>query len=130
MALELDGNFVIMIWVRGDGATHDWLAHLIRRGGEQGPLYAEYRFRYYDPANPGADPFESNDEKSWYALEVTDPRTPEAKVIAALDDTWKVLGAAGFGDEAERVEIRSSDPDVIFAKLKKMKFMHVREEKR
>ena len=42
---------------------------MIWRDGDSGKYFGEFRFRYYDPLDPGNAPFSGKDRKSWYSLQ-------------------------------------------------------------
>lgn len=59
---------LVGIWfvqLPGNKGHDDWQAGLTEL--EPGKFKLQYRFRYADPLEPGADPFEYIDEKTWYA---------------------------------------------------------------
>lgn len=51
------------LWFMDLTETSDWMGHLRMEGGR--PVLT-YRFRYYDPDDPGNDPFSGKDTKNWF----------------------------------------------------------------
>lgn len=81
----LPTDHVIGFWfVPGD--EKDWMACIWIRGEE---LQGTYRFRYYDPEDPGNDAFSGQDRKSWHSLKAK--KEQQEKLVESMHDLAKLV---------------------------------------
>jgi hypothetical protein len=90
------GDHVIGIWFVSWGPRHvshregDWLAVVQRDAG--GTMFFDYRFRWYDEEDPGADPWLGKDEKTFYHGEGK-PGNPDDAPLRAIRGLYKDMRA-------------------------------------
>lgn len=88
-----DGYYLGLWYLPGHNS--DWLACISRKGDDWDLVY---RFRYYAP-NETFDPFDGNDQKSWYRATLPMEKCSEEKAIEAVSTMQAGLVAMGFMPE-------------------------------
>lgn len=131
MSFEInDETDLAGIWFVDAGPTNgfDWLAQVFKQDG--GKWEASYRFRYHaeqDPNDP-KDPFEDNDEKSWYRLSAPNGGDDaRAKLVTMMQEIARKLCAAADGRLDETLDI-GKGYDNFIAMAKDKPYMHIKSE--
>ena len=123
--MEFRNCYYHAIWFVGNPAG-DWMGQLFKDGGK---WVFEYRFRYCDPANPDASPFEFKDRKKWYAFATEDDSDAElARIVDVLETKFLPVLEMRYGNKMECVELKcdQSNPR-FFIELASREWCHVKQ---
>ncbi len=97
----------------------DWLA-VVFRAKDDPRWRLQYRFRYYQ-GGPSADPFSSEDPKSWY-----EGRAPEGTTEETMKrnvDATALLISMKFGGPVDCIEVRGG-PELLIEKAAGRPWFH------
>jgi hypothetical protein len=100
----------------------DWMAGLNQLGPDSFKL--TYRFRYADPLEPGADPFENIDRKSWWSGTLSD--TTREKALATVRGVAQELAAVAHSHVHALVREPGESTEQLMERLSRMPFANVR----
>jgi hypothetical protein len=122
MAIIYDDNLV-GLWYIQTTEMQDFLAALMKDG--EG-FRCEYRFRYYDPEDPGNDAHSGKDTKSWYVMDIKEPDRRE--VLGKLRLSWAAVARMAGGQTLyEVVRQHGETTDSMVARWVAMPFVHTKE---
>ena len=110
MALDLSpGNEVHTIWFVGWGYG-DFMAYVFKRPGE--PWIGEYRFRYHTAPTTG-DPFNEDDEKSFYTYHANNADDPPDPLVAMMEMVCSMTAQHYQADLFDTLEIKGTSEDAM-----------------
>lgn len=101
-------------WKQGD-----YLATVTK--SKDGELHMKYRFRYYDPDNPG--PWGNHDKKSWTEGTIRDKS--ESRAIGIVDMIVEVLRETSKADICDKILV-NGDGAKAFALMREKPWCHVK----
>jgi len=133
MSLDINGKFIVAVWMVPlerpkdlKGRVYrsgDWLATLYKEDG-QSDYGCHMRFRYYVDAKV------DNSEDVFSEFEGRFPNKTEAEALGTMnqmaEEIAKVGERGGGRPEIHKLIIRSSDMDTIFTHLAREDFFHIR----
>lgn len=124
MSINFDDTLQAIYFLSGH--DQDWMAGINR--APDGTLTLNYRFRYYDPADPGNDAHSGKDRKSWTSMS-SGPGAPLQESLDAMQKIMSTLEAAGYKpkDGISCTLIRGSmTTDQMYEAFRKLPFAHAR----
>lgn len=91
MSINFDDTLQAIYFL--SGRDQDWMAGINQQ--PDGTLTLSYRFRYYDPADPGNDAHSGKDRKSWTHMS-SKPGTPLQESLDAMQKIMSTIEDAGY----------------------------------
>lgn len=113
------------IWFVGN-KRGDWMGKLVKQDGK---WLFEYRFRYYDPADPQNDAWSGKDTKSWYAFQSKDDSDEQRdRLLYLLEHGLIPMLEARYGNKVDVVDLQCrNDEQKFFDAITSRPWCHAKE---